>query len=90
MAAVLDAALAEKVNLTAISLGMLVKDVWEGKVKRQKKDHGSRFSNLKKRTIEGMRRNDHIIHELNTQLLKTSVYSVVIDLVGFLTPPSSP
>ena len=48
----LDAALKEKVNLTAISLGMLIQDIWEGKVKKQKKDHGSRFLNLRKRSID--------------------------------------
>ena len=71
MAAVLDAALAEKVNLTAISLGMLVKDVWERKVKKQKRDQGSRFINLKKRTIKAMQRNDTIIHELNDAIIES-------------------
>ena len=44
----LDATLEDKVSLTAISLGMLIQDVWKGKVKKQKRDHGSRFLNLKK------------------------------------------
>lgn len=63
----LDAALEDKVSLTAISLGMLIQDVWEGKVKKQKRDHGSRFVNLKKRSrsTEGIHTNDDPIHELN-------------------------
>ena len=62
---ILNTASAERINLTAILLGMLVQDVWEGKVKRQKKDHGSRFLNLKKRLINEMHRNDIVIHKLN-------------------------
>jgi hypothetical protein len=31
---ILDAAFEERVNLTAISLGILIQDVWEGKVKK--------------------------------------------------------
>ena len=48
----LDVTLKEKVNLTAISLGMLIQDIWDGKVKKQKKDHGSRFLNLRRRLTE--------------------------------------
>ena len=62
---ILNAALEEEVNLNAISLGMLIQDVWEGKVQKQKRDHGSRFLNLKKRSINGIHRNDTTIHELN-------------------------
>ena len=54
----LDAALKEKVNLTAISLGMLIQDIWDGKVKKQKKDHGSGFLNLRRRSINGIHLND--------------------------------
>ncbi len=61
----LEAALKENVNLTAISLGMLIQDVWEGMVKRQKRDHSSRFLNLKKRSNNGIHRNDVAIHELD-------------------------
>ena len=45
----LEATLKENDNLTAISLGMLIQDVWERKGK--KRDHSSRFLNLKNRFL---------------------------------------
>ena len=46
---------------------MLIQDVWKGKVKKQKRDHGSRFLNLKKRSrsTDGIHTNKDPIHELN-------------------------
>ena len=78
----LNAALKEKVNLTAISLGMLIQDIWDGKVKKQK-DHGSRFLNLRRRSINGIHLDDVPIHEINETTIE-NIRLICCDRPGWI------
>jgi hypothetical protein len=62
------------ISLNATSLGILIRDIWEGKVKRIKHGFNNiRYSNLRKRSRNRLHRNNNGIDEL-TKLFKTSVH----------------
>ena len=67
---VLEAASKCSHSLNATSLGNLIRDVWEGKVKRVR--HGfnnTRYSNLRKRSTDGLHRSDDAIENLTEETI---------------------
>ena len=57
-------------SLNATSLGILIRDVWEGKVKRIR--HGfnnTRYSNLRKRSTDGLHRSVDAIENLTEETI---------------------
>ncbi len=68
---ILEATSEYNFRLNATSLGILIRDVWEGKVKRIK--HGfnnTRYSNLRKRSRNRLHRNNNGIDELTDKTIQ--------------------
>jgi hypothetical protein len=70
--AILESASEDNQNLnSARSLGMLIRDVWEGKVKKvSKSDNGAGYLNLRKRSFNELHKNNDIIRELTDKTVE--------------------
>ena len=57
-------------SLNETSLGILIRDVWEGKVKRIRQGlNYTRYSNLRKRSADGLHRSDDSIDNLTEKTI---------------------
>ena len=67
---VLEAASKYSHNLNVTSLGILIRDVWEGKVKRIRQGlNNTRYSSARKRSADGLHRSDDSIDNLTEKMI---------------------